>query len=105
MTVQFSWTDYVSAFRSGLTLAANSFLLPFLLLGTIGVFLSRRMLALYAVAASYLCLHFMLLPNWQERWFGLFYLTMGVCAVGAGGTVQYAPMWKMVVAREDGKAK
>jgi hypothetical protein len=86
MTVQFSGKDYVSAFRSGLTLAANSFLLPFLLLGTIGVFLNRRMLALYMVAVSYLCLHFILLPNWQERWFGLFYLTMGVCAVGAAWT-------------------
>jgi hypothetical protein len=31
------------------------------------------------------CLHFIVLPNWQERWFGVFYLAMGVCAASAVG--------------------
>ncbi len=84
MTVRFSVRDYLAAFRSGATLAANSFLLPFLLLGTVGV-VSKRMRVLFLVALAYVVLHFLVLPNWQERWFGLFYLSMGVCAATAAG--------------------
>jgi hypothetical protein len=84
MTVQFSVRDYIAALRSGITLAANSFFLPFLLLGTIGM-VSRRMRVLFVVALAYVALHFVVLPNWQERWVGLFYLSMGVCAAATAG--------------------
>lgn len=84
MTAQFSGRDYLAALRSGVTLAANSFLLPFVLLGTMGV-IAGRMRVLYGVTMGYVCLHFMVLPNWQERWFGVFYLAMGVCAASAVG--------------------
>jgi len=85
MTVQFSIHDYLSAFRSGITKVAESFFVPFLLLGTIGL-ASRRTLALFAVALAYVLLHFVILPNWQERWVALFYLSMTVSAVtGASG--------------------
>jgi len=87
MTVQFSFRDYLAAFRSGMTLAAESFFLPFLLLGTIGV-VSRRMTALFVVTLTYVVLHFVVLPNWQERWVGLFYLSMGVCAATTVGALQ-----------------
>jgi hypothetical protein len=86
MTVQFSFRDYVAALRSGITLAANSFFLPFLLLGTIGM-VSRRMRVLFVVALTYVAVHFVVLPNWQERWVGLFYLAMGVCAATTVGEV------------------
>jgi hypothetical protein len=57
----------------------ESFFLPFLLLGTVGIVL-RRMRALFAVTLTYVLLHFLVIPNWQERWFGVFYLSMAVCA-------------------------
>lgn len=79
VAVQFTFHDYLAAFRSGLTLAANSFFVPFLLLGVVGLAASR-MRTLFWVSLSYLVLHFIILPNWQERWVGLFYLCCGVCA-------------------------
>ena len=79
VTVQFTFHDYLAAFRSGLTLAANSFLAPFLLLGVVGLAASR-LRTLFWVSLAYLVLHFIILPNWQERWVGLFYLCCGVCA-------------------------
>ncbi|MGA2021729.1 MAG: hypothetical protein ABSH02_14150 [Candidatus Sulfotelmatobacter sp.] len=87
MTVQFSARNYFTVLRSGITLMMASFFLPFLLLGTIGT-VSRRMRGLFAVTLAYLLLHFMILPNWQERWFGVFYLSMAVCAAAAVGEVQ-----------------
>jgi hypothetical protein len=87
ITVQFSFRDYLAALRSGITLAANSFFLPFLLLGTIGA-VSRRTRVLFVVALAYVVLHFLILPNWQERWVAIFYLCAGVCA---GTTVEHTP--------------
>lgn len=90
MTVHLSLKDYLSALRSGVSLMVESFFLPFLLLGTVGV-VSRRMRVLFAVATAYVCIHFLILPNWQERWFGLFYLSMGVCAATSVGAVEERP--------------
>jgi hypothetical protein len=82
MTVQFSFRDYLAALRAGITLACDSFFLPFLLLGTIGL-VAKRMRALFAVALGYVVLHFLVLPNWQERWVAIFYLSAAVCAAAA----------------------
>ena len=82
MTVQFSFHDYLSAFRSGITLAANSFFIPFFLLGLIGL-MEKELRALFGVALAYVILHFVILPNWQERWVALFYLVCGICAATA----------------------
>src|SRR5579864_3887171 len=82
MTPRFTLHDYGIAFRSGVTLAANSFLIPFLLLGVVGL-TQRRVRALFAVTLSYVFLHFIALPNWQERWVGIFYLCCGICAGAA----------------------
>jgi hypothetical protein len=81
MTVSFTFRDYLRAFRSGVTLAADSFLIPFLLLGTIGAILHSRLRVVAAVATAYVVLHFIVLPNWDERWFGVFYLSMALSAV------------------------
>jgi len=80
MTVQFSFHDYLAAFRSGITLVAGSFFVPFLLVGIGGFFGARRMRSVAVVAFAYVLLHFIALPNWQERWFGVFYLAMAVAA-------------------------
>lgn len=79
MNVQFTFGDYLSAFRSGATLASYSFFLPFLLLGVLGL-AATRMRSLFYVSLAYVVLHFIILPNWQERWVALFYLCCGVCA-------------------------
>jgi len=80
MTVQFSFHDYLVAFRSGITLVTGSFFVPFLLVGIGGFFAAKRMRSVAAVTLAYVLLHFLLLPNWQERWFGVFYLAMAVAA-------------------------
>jgi hypothetical protein len=85
VAARFTFRDYVAAFKGGVTEAANSFFLPFLLMGMIGS-ISGRMRMMFAVAAVYACLHFLALPHWEERYFAVFYLVMGVCAVaGARG--------------------
>ena len=80
MTVHLSFREYLSAFRSGITLFASSDTLPFVLLGIAVFWVSSRARQLLTVTAGYLALHFLLLPNWQERWFGIFYLSVGVTA-------------------------
>jgi hypothetical protein len=90
MTAQFSFVDYLSAFRRGITLVTNSFFLPFLLLGMIGA-ISPRVRTLFAVALAYAGLHFVILPSWEERYYGLFYVAMGVCATVAAGTRERSP--------------
>lgn len=82
MAVQFTALDYLSAVRSGLTLIGESFFLPFLLLGTLGL-RSAKALPLFGVTLAYVVLHFLILPNWQERWVAVFYLSMVVCAVSS----------------------
>jgi hypothetical protein len=87
MTVRLSSRDYFLALRAGITLMMASFFLPFLLLGTTGIAL-RQMRGLFAATLAYVLLHFLILPNWQERWFGVFYLSMAVCAAATVGTVE-----------------
>jgi|SRR5208282_2775369 len=80
MTAQFSFHDYLVAFRSRMTLVAGSFFVPFLLVGIGGFFAAKRMRSVAAVTLAYVLLHYAVLPNWEERWFGVFYLAMAVAA-------------------------
>ncbi len=86
MAIAFSARDYFKAFRSGLTSAAEGFLIPFVLLGILGWIYSSRLRIVAVVATVYMLLHFLLLPNWVERWFGVFYLAMVLCAGATAGT-------------------
>jgi hypothetical protein len=79
----FSVRDYISALRSGLTSIAGGFFLPFLLAGVSGLFRSPRARTVAGVTMAYALLHFLVLPNWQERWFTVFYLSMGLSAAMA----------------------
>lgn len=85
MVVHFSARDYASAFRSGITKVVESFFIPFLLVGIVGL-RSKRFVPLMGVTLAYVLLHFAILPNWQERWVGVFYLSMIVGTVPAVGT-------------------
>jgi len=84
MVVNFSARDYVSAFRSGITKLVESFFIPFLLLGIVGL-RSKRFVPLMGATLAYVLLHFLILPNWQERWVGVFYLSMIVGTLPAAG--------------------
>jgi hypothetical protein len=83
MAARFSLGDYRSAFRAGVMLAAGSFFLPFLLAGVSGLLGPARVRAVFAVTSAYSLLHFLVLPNWEERWFCVFYLAMGLSAAVA----------------------
>jgi hypothetical protein len=82
---QFTPRDYLRAFRSGITNTADGFFLPFFFAGLAG-FLRPGNLVLKIVGALmclYLLLHFILLPNYVDRWFGGYYIAMGMLAAGA----------------------
>lgn len=78
---QFSAPDYLRAFREGLSNAADGVLVPFLLLATIGLAKPGPARTVLFITSAYVALHFVILPNWQDRWFCLFYVTAGVAAV------------------------
>lgn len=80
MTVPFSAHDYLAALRSGITKVADSFFLPFLLVAVTGL-RSRTGRVLLGTTLAYVVLHFLVLPNWQERWVAVFYVSAIVCVV------------------------
>ena len=80
MVVQFSVQDYLFAFRAGITRVLNSFFVPFLLLGVVGASLGSKLRTVAVVTFAYVGLHFVILPNWDERWFGVFYFATVLCA-------------------------
>jgi hypothetical protein len=82
IVAQFSAHDYLKAVRSGLSVMVRSFFMPFLAFGIICV-TRGRMPALFTVSLSYAIFHFAIFPNWEERFVGVFYLSMGVCAASA----------------------
>jgi hypothetical protein len=86
MPVQYSARDYFPAFRSGLVLVAGSFFLPFLLAVIGGLASSSGVKTVAMVALAYTALHFLVLPNWDDRWFGIFYLSMGLAAAAGLAT-------------------
>lgn len=85
MKAQFSVSDYRVAFRKGISDALGGFLIPFLLVGMAGIFRTRGLRSLVLVTLAYAVAHFVLLPNWQDRWFVILYLVMGLVGVSAAG--------------------
>jgi len=56
----------------------NSFVPAFLVLGLLG--LNRRTAPLLAVVTAYVILHYLILPNWIDRWMGVFYVVTCMAA-------------------------
>jgi len=131
MVAQFSFRQYLAAFRAGITVMLDSHLSLFLFFGMLAFIWQKRSPALTILpinsrtrrvqpqaqmsqqesagsrsqvaqfsptagstapmgaasaalaSAGYAALHYIVLPNWQERWFGVFYLMMAVCSVNA----------------------
>jgi hypothetical protein len=84
-TVSFSILDYRAAFRKGISDALSGVLLPFLIAGTAGFLRCKRLRTFAIVTLVYTFLHFVLLPNWQDRWFAILYLACGILAASAVG--------------------
>lgn len=78
---QFSAHDYSRVFRAGINNAAAGFLIPFMLLGLIGLSAGGTAARMVVVTTSYVFLHYVILPNWMDRWFGVYYVSMGLAAV------------------------
>jgi hypothetical protein len=85
MTARFEFHDYLVALRGGVTAVIHGEFIPFALLGVVG--LLRRppgaILGLTIVSVAYCASHFMIYPDVEERYFGLFFLAMGVSAAFA----------------------
>jgi hypothetical protein len=77
-----SIADYLHALRSGITTLAAGFFIPYLFMGVTGYF-ARRNLTLYVfglLAAANALSHFLLFPFFQDRYYGVYYLAMGLLA-------------------------
>jgi len=76
--VHFSFHEYLGAFRKGITVTMESFFLPFALLGVLG---AKKWPVLVGIGLVFTALHYIALPNYQERWFVASYLLFAVAAV------------------------
>ncbi len=72
MIVQFTARQYLRFFLAGFKSMLNSYVPLFLVLGLIG--LNRKTAPLLAVAITYAGLHYLILPNWMDRWMAILYL-------------------------------
>jgi hypothetical protein len=85
MVVRFGFRDYLVALRAGVTAVIHGEFIPFALMGVVG--LLRRppspILGLTIVSVAYCTSHFLIYPDVEERYFGLFFLARGVAAAFA----------------------
>jgi 4-amino-4-deoxy-L-arabinose transferase-like glycosyltransferase len=101
MTVHISLRQYVSAFAAGIRAMVESYTTLVVLLGIAGWWLSPKARPLIAVSTASVILHYIILPNWQERWFGVFYLSMGIALVAALGAGFAGPQSRLLVMRRN----
>jgi len=94
MIVHFSASDYFHAFRQNITVASQSWPIFFVLLAAIGYFRRSRLSILSAISLVYVALHYLLLPNWVERWFVVAYIPMALSAVCVEALLNQAPYEK-----------
>jgi hypothetical protein len=101
MTLHVTRAEYLSAFRSGISAALSSYLPAVLILGVLGF---RRAPHLVVIGLSGALLHFLVLPNYQERWFLLGYILLTIPAlVGSrpGPTRAFADVLRGILSRFD----
>ena len=72
MVAHFTARQYVYFFFSGFKAMLNSFVPVFVVLGLVG--LNRRTAPILMVVTTYVILHYLILPNWIDRWMGVFYV-------------------------------
>jgi hypothetical protein len=82
MTAHFGFHDYLMALRTGMTALVHGDFIPFALMGVVGILRrpTSAILGLVIVAVVYNASHFLMYPLVETRYFGLFYLAMGISA-------------------------
>jgi hypothetical protein len=82
MTARFGFHDYLTALRTGVTAILHGDFIAFALMGAVGLLRRppRAILGLTLVALAYNAIHFLIYPLVEIRYFGLFYLAMGISA-------------------------
>jgi len=80
LTPHFGWHDYVVALRHGTGELVHENFIVFGLMGVMGLVrrASAAIVGLTAIAAVFSASHFILYPLPEERFFGLFFLGMGI---------------------------
>src|SRR5208282_293326 len=76
----FGWRDYMVALHAGIVGVVHEEYIPFALMGVVG-FLRRptpAIAGLTMLAAAYAAGHFLLYPLPEDRFFGLFFVAMGI---------------------------
>jgi len=96
MIAHFTGRQYLYFFLSGFKAMLNSFVPVFLILSTVG--LNRRTAPLLGVVTAYVMLHYVILPNWIDRWMGVFYVV--TCMVAAMNIKQ-----RQAITRQTGAPK
>jgi hypothetical protein len=81
MVAKFAAAEYLSAFLAGFKTMLTNFVPAFILLGLIGF--NKKTAPLLAIAATYAAVHYLILPNWIDRWMGVAYLIP--CIAAASG--------------------
>jgi hypothetical protein len=87
MSVRVYVCGYVSGFRFGIRWMLVSPLLGFVLLGLVGLCRKSRRLLISAISTTCAVLHFLLLPNWEDRWFVIPYLSLALSSICVESTV------------------
>ncbi len=90
MSLHVSLPGYLSGFRQGIGWMLESPVLDFALLGLVGLYRKSPLVPVSVVTAIYAVLHFLLLPNWVDRWFVLTYLTLALSAICVRTTVPFS---------------
>ncbi|HLV85636.1 MAG TPA: hypothetical protein VKV39_01585 [Candidatus Sulfotelmatobacter sp.] len=84
----FGWHDYFAALRRGTASVVHESFIPFALMGLVGWI--RRptsgIVALITVSATYTATHFVLYPEPEERFCGVFFVGMGIALASALAT-------------------
>ncbi len=85
MTVHFGFHDYLVALRTGMASAIHESFIPFVLMGAIGLVrrASAAIVALTLLAMAFGVAHLVLYPDPEERFFGLFFVAMGISVASA----------------------
>ena len=81
MVVHLTASEYVSAFRANITVMFQGWLMPFLLVAAVGVARQSNLTYLALIAVLYISIHFLILPNWEERWYVVAYLSLALSAI------------------------
>jgi hypothetical protein len=88
----FGFHEYLAALKKGIAGAVHDFYIPFFLMGIIGVVkgLPKAVLEVVLTTTLYTVAHIVIFPNPETRFFGPFFIAMGVALVSSGGVRRQA---------------